>query len=173
MPPLLTMLMYLPFLYEFSRQVSFLHHWNNFVSCLFLSYLLCGAGASNQALLWFCVLCHVLALGFLTNSCKSYLTHLTLFPSVTVSKLRPPFLLYFLRIIPLILRCPVLPNWHEEWFGASFSFTQSNKLWILWGFFPPSCFIHQLYLCLGWSKNFLFWVYTSQQDSATWQGRYP
>ena len=84
----------------------------------------------------FCVLCHVLSLGFLiVDSCKPYLSHLTMFPSVTVCKLRPHFLLYFLRIIPLILRCPVLPNWHEEWFGASFSFTQSNKFWILWIFF--------------------------------------
>lgn len=71
------------------------------------------------------------------------LIHLTMFPSVTVCKLHHHFLLYFLRIILLILRCLALPNWHEGWFGVSFTFTHSSKLWILWGFFsllfnPPA-----------------------------------
>lgn len=167
------MLMYLPFLYEFSRQADSLHHWNNSLSCLFLLYLLRGVGASNQALL--CFLCSVPCSISWFPHCwllQILLIHLTMFPSVTVCKLHHHFLLYFLRIILLILRCPALPNWHEGWFGASFTFTQSSKLWILWVFFP-SCLVHQLYLCLGWSKNFPFWVDTSQLDFATWQERYP
>lgn len=59
--------------------------------------------------------------------------------------------------ISLILRCPGLPNWQEGCFGASYSFTQSNKLWIL-SFFPPV--LSTSYISVWGDQKFPFWVYT-------------